>query len=496
MWHAVSAGVEVVMWRRRAVAAIVVALLPASAFAQDAKAVIDAASKAMGTVGMSSITYSGVAAQGNFGQSRTISFGLASTSIRNYTRTIDFSKPASHAIGEATPPGARGGPPPQPGPYDQTIPADSPWVQQYSIWVTPWGFLVGAAANNATLRSKKLGDITYKTLTWSPSQKAPSGQPYKIVGYIGPQNLVDRVETWVEHPIFGDMHVEIAYENYRDFGGVRGPTRVAQRQVGMETFVMAIASATANPPNLAQLMTASAPGRGGAPAAGRAGGAPAAPQTAASEKLADGVYRITGGYVSLAVEFKDYVVVLEGGQNEARGLAVIAETKKLFPTKRIKYVVNTHPHFDHAGGLPPFVAEGITILEDDNSKFFMEASLGSPRTLVGDALAKSKKKPKVEGVFEKLVLQDETRTLELHHVKDLEHSDAMLIAYLPKEKILFTADFNIPAPGQPVSPSIATLIANIERLHLDFDRYVTVHAPNPDRPLTRADLMALVKGTN
>jgi glyoxylase-like metal-dependent hydrolase (beta-lactamase superfamily II) len=476
------------MWTRRTIAAIIVTLLlPACASAQDAKAVIDAASKAMGTVGLNSITYSGVAAQGNFGQSRVISFGLASTSIQNYTRTIDFTQPASHAIGDALPPAVTGAPPPQRGPYEQTISADSAWVQQYSIWVTPWGFLRGAAANNATLRSKKLGDITYKTLTWSPAQKAPSGVPYKIVGYIGPQNLVDRVETWVEHPIFGDMHVEIAYDNYRDFGGVRGPTRIAQRQVGMETFVAAIGSATANPPNLAPLMTAPA---------GRASGPPPAPATAASEKLADGVYRITGGYVSLAVEFKDYVVVLEGGQNEARGLAVIAETKKLFPTKRIKYVVNTHPHFDHAGGLPPFIAEGITILEDDNSKFFMEASLGSPRTLVGDTLGKSKKKPKVEGVIEKMVLQDETRTLELHHVKDLQHSDAMLIAYLPKEKILFTADFNIPAPGQPVSPSISTLIANIERLHLDFDRYVTVHAPNPDRPLTKADLMALAKGTN
>jgi flavorubredoxin len=115
---------------------------------------------------------------------------------------------------------------------------------------------------------------------------------------------------------------------------------------------------------------------------------------------------------------------------------------------------------------------------------------------VGDALGKAKKKPKVEGVIEKMVLQDETRTLELHHVKDLEHSDAMLIAYLPKERILFSADFNVPAPGQPVSPSIATLIANIERLKLDFDRHVTVHAPNPDRVLTKADLLALVKSTN
>jgi len=192
-------------------------------------------------------------------------------------------------------------------------------------------------------------------------------------------------------------------------------------------------------------------------------------------------------------EFKDYVVVLEGGQNEARGLAVIAETKRLLPTKRIKYVVNTHPHFDHAGGLPPFVAEGATILEHDNSRYFMEAALSEPRTLVGDVLARSKKKPKVEGVIDRMVLQDETRTLELHAVKDLEHSDAMLLAFLPKEKILFTADIDIPAPGQPVSPSIPTLVANLERLNLDFDRYVTVHPPTPDRPLTRADLLALMK---
>jgi flavorubredoxin len=92
-----------------------------------------------------------------------------------------------------------------------------------------------------------------------------------------------------------------------------------------------------------------------------------------------------------------------------------------------------------------------------------------------------------------MVLQDETRTIELHHVAGLEHSDAMLIAYLPKEKILFTADFNPPAPGQAVSPSIATLVQNIERLQLDFERHVMVHAPDPDRPMTKADLLALVK---
>jgi len=214
-----------------------------------------------------------------------------------------------------------------------------------------------------------------------------------------------------------------------------------------------------------------------------------------SEKLADGVYRITGGYVALAVEFKDHMVVLEGGQNEARGLAVIAEAKRVIPNKPIKYVVNSHSHFDHASGLAPFVAEGITIITHENNKSFLEKALGAPRTLVGDALAKANRKPKVEAAGVKRVLKDDTHTIELHHVQNLDHSDGMLIAYLPKERILFTADFNIPAQGQPVAPSIGTLVQNVDRLKLDFDRHVLVHAPVPDRPLTKADLLNLAKGT-
>jgi glyoxylase-like metal-dependent hydrolase (beta-lactamase superfamily II) len=486
------------MPKTSAVMVLVWTMLPIVTWAQDAKSVVEEALKATGSAGLTSITYSGTAATANFGQSRTISFGLASTSIRGYTRTIDFTQPASRATGTTLPPAVRGGPPPVPGTFDQSITAATPaWAQQLQIWTTPWGFLRGAAAaTNATVRSRKIDGVNYRVVTWSPEQKAPSGQAYRLVGYINEGHIVERVETWVEHLILGDMHVEFTYTNYQDFNGLKVPTRISQKQVGMETFVAAINAAQPNPSNLAQLMTApSAIGRGGPPAAGRGG--PTGPQmapTVASEKLSDGLYRITGGYVALAVEFKDYVVVLEGGQSEARGLAILAETKRLIPNKRIKYVVNTHPHFDHASGLGPFAAEGITILTDDNNKYFLQQALGTPRTLVGDSLAKSGKKPKVEGVVEKMVIRDDTRTIELHHITNLEHSDGMLIAYLPKERMLFTADFNVPAAGQPVSPSITTLVENIERLQLDFDRHILVHAPNPDRMMTKADLLSLAKG--
>ena len=489
------------MLRQFAVAA---ALTPAVAFvlsvgiaAQDAKAVIASATSAMGAEGLSSVTYSGSAANGNFGQSKTIAGPLAVTTISNYTRAIDLSQPASRATGTTLPPTIPGAPPPQPGTFNQNItPANAAWTQQLEIWVTPWGFLKGAAANNATLRSQRLGGKTYNVVSWSPVQKAPSGQPYRLNGYLDAQNMLERVETWVEHPILGDLLVETTYAGYQDFGGLKVPTRIAQKRAGLQTFSATITSAAANPANLTQLMTPPPPAAG-APGAGRGGapGAPAAAPTVASEKMADGVYRITGGYVALAIEFKDHVVVLEGGQNEARGIAVIAEAKRVIPNKPIRYVVNTHAHFDHAGGLAPFAAEGITIITHANNQSYLEKALSGPRTLVGDNLAKASRKPKVESAGDKRVLKDDTHTVELHHIKGLEHSDGMLVAYLPKEKILFTGDFNIPAQGQPPAPAIATLIQNIERLKLDFEGHVLVHAPNPDRPMTRADLMTLAKGT-
>src|SRR5690606_21398352 len=111
-----------------------------------------------------------------------------------------------------------------------------------------------------------------------------------------------------------------------------------------------------------------------------------------SEKLADGVYRIKSAYNSLAVEFADHVVLFEPGpQNEARAQAGIAEVKRLFPNKPIRYGVPTHHHIDHTGGIAAVAAEGITIVTPAVNKAFFEKALGTPRTLAPDAFARSGK---------------------------------------------------------------------------------------------------------
>src|SRR6202043_3841349 len=145
------------------------------------------------------------------------------------------------------------------------------------------------------------------------------------------------------------------------------------------------------PANLQQLLTPPQGGRGGGGAPG-GGGPPAAGPT--SEKLADGVYRINGAYNALAIEFADHILLFEPGpQNEARAQAIIAEAKRVIPNKPIRYGVISHHHFDHTSGLPPVVAEGITIVTPEVNKAFLMNALSAPRTLAPDSMSKSGKKP-------------------------------------------------------------------------------------------------------
>jgi glyoxylase-like metal-dependent hydrolase (beta-lactamase superfamily II) len=272
---------------------------------------------------------------------------------------------------------------------------------------------------------------------------------------------------------------------------VKYPSAIVQKRGGQPTFDAQILGIRVNPPNIAELVTPPAGGgRGGAPG----GAPPAAAAGPTSEKLADGVYRINGAYNAMAIEFRDHIVLFEGGpQSEARSLAIIAEAKRVIPGKPIRYSILTHHHFDHSSGLPAIVAEGATIITQDVNKAFLLKSLSAPRTLAPDVMSKSGNKPKVESVIEKRVLQDDMRTIEIHHVVGLPHADGMLMIYLPKEKILAYADmFNLPPADNPVPnpPVVGTqvFLANLERLNLEPERIMSVHTLNPDRLATKSDI--------
>ena len=466
------------MYRELATGLALATLVSFAAAAQDAQSVLRDASKALAVENVKSLNYSATGYEFAFGQAPSPLAPWPKFIDKSYTRTVDYSVPASRVErvrtqGENPPRG--GGGQPLVGEQTQTqtivVDASTPWAQQLEIWTTPHGFLRAAASRNPSVTSKTIAGKKYQVVSFSGDNRA------KVNGYINRQNLVERVETWIDAPVLGDTLYEATYSDYKDFSGTKFPQHIVVKQGDHPIYDLTVNDVEVN---VSEAIQASPVQQ-----------LPAA--VAQSEKLSEGIYLIRGGYSVIAIGFKDHIALLEAGQNEARATAVIAEAKRLFPGKPIEYVVNTHPHFDHSGGLRTFVAEGTTILTYETNVPYLRKALAGPHTLNPDKAAQVGAKPKVEGVGEKKVLTDGERVVELYRLKDFLHQSGTLIAYLPKEKVLFEADAYNPQPAtatapNPPSPFTTALLDNIERLKLDVVRIVPVHYPADNRVVTLDEL--------
>jgi glyoxylase-like metal-dependent hydrolase (beta-lactamase superfamily II) len=89
-------------------------------------------------------------------------------------------------------------------------------------------------------------------------------------------------------------------------------------------------------------------------------------------------------------------------------------------------------------------------------------------------------------------ISDGNETIELYHVDGLNHSDNMLVAYLPKEKIVINADLCGPPPAggnlANVSNNAVVLYRNLKRLKLDVAQHVPIHG----NPGSNADFERIV----
>ena len=329
----------------------------------------------------------------------------------------------------------------------------------HQIVISPHGLLRAAFANNATVTKKTIEGRQMTVISFADQGK------HKVVAYVNDQNAIERVESSYGHPVVGDIKVVTHYAPYRDFAGVKFPSKIIQYQDGLMTLNLTITAVRANPPVDIEV-----------PAQVRSD-----PVPVKSEKVADGIWYITGvSAYSVLVEMKDYLIVVEAPHGEQRSLAVIGEVKKLVPNKPIKYLVNTHHHFDHAAGVRTYAAEGATIVTHEINRPYFERAAANSWTLAPDRLAKSKRKPLFQTMGDNMVLTDGTRTVELYQITGNSHHDGIIMVYLRKEKILIEADVFTPGPEGAEPPKVpnpqsVNLEANVRRLNIDVDRILPIH---------------------
>jgi glyoxylase-like metal-dependent hydrolase (beta-lactamase superfamily II) len=346
-----------------------------------------------------------------------------------------------------------------------------------ALWATPVGFVKAAMMNNATVKGNTISFTV--------------GGKYKMEGTLNAKGEVEKVRTWFDQSIVGDMLVETTYSGYKDFGGVDAPSHIVQTQDGYPALDITVTGVTVNPAvDIAtpQNVRAFQP----------------APVRVDAQKLADGVYYLTGGtHHSLAIDMKDHIVIVDTPNNEARASAVLAKAKEVIPNKPIRYVVTSHHHWDHLGGIRTAMAEpGVTIVTYQANKTFLERVAKTPHTLVPDKQASAKNAVKIMTVGDNGKLTDGTRVIELHRLIGYDHTGDMLAVYLPKEKILAEPDAFTPGGGPgttttmlipPAVPGAKALLDNINRLHLDVATIAPFHG---NRTTTVAELEKSVAAAN
>jgi glyoxylase-like metal-dependent hydrolase (beta-lactamase superfamily II) len=193
---------------------------------------------------------------------------------------------------------------------------------------------------------------------------------------------------------------------------------------------------------------------------------PAAPTDVLLQEVADGVYFAGAGatYV-MFVDMGDYVAAVDGTAGVPERIAALREK---VGNKPIRYGVMTHHHNDHVLGVPAYEAEGAVILGLQQHAAVIRGAAAD-----GEAL-------KLEFVNDKYVLEGGGHTLELHDIGPTPHAEHILVAYLPKEGVLFEADhFVNPANGRmpPAQPVTRHLANAIDKLGLDVKIILSSHSP-------------------
>ena len=453
--------------------AVTMTMTLACALPAHAEGILDVAASRLGIENISSLEYQAHGRYYQFSQAPAPGLPWPPFDVPRYTATLDFAHGAVqakyHRVQVQEPGRAR---PHSEATMDQYFMDGVTWnlapgptaipanlaERQAELWASPQGFVKAARVHLATTEPR--GELTRVRLKVGR---------YQYEGDIDSNGEVLAVRGFMPSPVLGDTPIEFRYSGYRDFDGVRFPSRIERIAGGLPWYELTVtavrvnsAQAFAIPPEVV---------------------ANQSPVTAGVEitELAPGVFNFGGtSHNSVVVEQSRGLVVIEAPLDEARSKAVLAAIAARFPSRPVRYVVNTHSHFDHAGGLRTYAARGVTVVTHKRNAAYYRGAWRAPRTLEPDELAANPRRPRFRTFTDRLVLDDAQRPIELHAITGSGHHDAFALAWLPRQKLLVEGDAWTPTPPGAKPPAVVNplwlnLRDNIERLGLDVQWVQPLH---------------------
>lgn len=205
------------------------------------------------------------------------------------------------------------------------------------------------------------------------------------------------------------------------------------------------------------------------------------------ETVAPGVHMVVNlrpGFRLMFVEFDDFVLAVDaptgwyemqqippmnwsfGDDVDALGRKYLSAIEQTAPGKPVRYVVLTHHHSDHIGGIQPFIDAGATLLAGRAAAHMLDLS---------------RDVPEVEIIDGQKTISDGFMQVELIKLPDGNpKADDYLMIYLPEQKILYATAFMYPVPESvfPLRESVPLSRYFVEWLDgsgLDVEHIYNVH---------------------
>ena len=517
------------MAKRFLLAIVLAALMGGSQYAQqfkpgyeDPMPLLAVAAKEIGEANLKCITFSGTGYDGAVGQT----FEQAPNvdwpridSMANYTRTINWETGTSKETFDRKPGltpaswkyglGWVDGTPLQKNVHQThivngknawyidgdgppvAVPPEDAERYQLDLWLNPPGFIKAARLPGAN-------PIAF--WRWEQIEKGRDGPvvvpekmhvvaitmlgKYRVDATINSQNQIQRIKTTVNENAMGDFNIEHESTNQQSFGNVKWPTAWHSHQGWDDNWQFFNLSTGHNAygGNFPNVQPNVCPDPVPVPESVRTA---TFPTTVTVERMGNGIYLLGGGPAnSYMVEFKDWVAVFEAPGSEERSLAVIEQITKLAPNKPIRWLISSHAHFDHIGGLRTYDHIGATIIAHKNNIDFLNHDVlnHDVRTVKPDIVSLYPPTELAEGynyeaIQENFVITDDSRIMHVYYVQPLNHATGMLMAYLPVEHIVFEADLFDTFEPPPATPTraMSSFMNQVHRQKLNVETIAPVH---------------------
>lgn len=201
------------------------------------------------------------------------------------------------------------------------------------------------------------------------------------------------------------------------------------------------------------------------------------------QEVSPGVHHVVGGsHNSLIVEMSDFLVIFDAPVTDAQSAWVMSTVKSRFPNKPVRWVVLTHHHMDHAGGVRGLLVDGGTLVVGAPGRAHFQKVLAAPMTRNTDLTPRSFAATQIMEVTSSNVITDSRGRQVMMYVMDNPHAKGMMMGWVPDAKLGFVTDIWTPGPPLPAKPNagLVAVVNTVSKAGIQPERFAGGHGGTSD----------------